>query len=179
MLWERGTRSPDEPLVFGTASGPLTCTVEREEAIWMDFPALPSEDIIEPAGLVAALGATPVSLARNRHDHLVGLANAATVRALTPDLVALARLEKRTVVATAAADDGNVEDADFVSRCFAPRVGIDEDPVTGSAHCVLGPWWAPRIGRTSLVGHQVSARGGIVQVEVFDERVRLGGALLK
>ena len=76
---------------------------------------------------------------------------------------------------TAAADDGNEEGADFVSRCFAPRVGIDEDPVTGSAHCALGPWWAPRTGRTSLVGHQVSPRGGIVQVEVGGERVRIGG----
>ena len=140
----------------------------------MDFPALPSEDITEPAGLVAALGATPVPVARNRHDHLVELANAATERALTPDVVALARLENRAVVATAAADDGNVEGADFVSRCSAPRVGIDEDPVTvGSLR--PRPAWAPRIGRTSLVGHQVSARDGIVQVEVGDERVCLGG----
>ncbi len=77
VLWESGTRSPEEPLVFATASGPLTCTVDRDETIWMDFPALPSEEIEEPAGLAAALGATPVRVARNRHDHLVELADAA------------------------------------------------------------------------------------------------------
>ena len=138
--WESGTRSPEEPLVFATASSPLTCRVDREESIWMDFPTLPSEEIEEPAGLAHALGAAPVRVARNRHDHLVELADAGTVRALTPDLVALARIETRAVVVTAAADGGNEEGADFVSRCFAPRVGIDEDPVTGSAHCALGPW---------------------------------------
>ena len=116
VLWESGTRSPEEPLVFATASGPLTCTVDRDETIWMDFPALPSEEIEEPAGLTAALGATPVRVARNRHDHLVELADAGTVRALTPDLVALARIETRAIVVTAAADDGNEEGADFVSR---------------------------------------------------------------
>ncbi len=81
VLWESAVRSPEEPLVFATASGPLTCTVDRDETIWMDFPALPSEEIGEPAGLAAALGATPVRVARNRHDHLVELADAGTVHA--------------------------------------------------------------------------------------------------
>ena len=84
VLWESGTRSPEEPLVFATASGPLTCTVDRDETIWMDFPALPSEEIGEPAGLAAALGATPVRVARNRHDHLVELADAGTVARSRP-----------------------------------------------------------------------------------------------
>jgi len=175
VLWETGARDPEEPIPFATASGILTCTVDRDEAIWMDFPGLPSEEIDEPAGLADALGAAPVWVARNRHDHLVELADAATVRELAPDLGAIAAIETRAVVVTALADAGNDEGADFVSRCFGPRVGIDEDPVTGSAHCALGPWWAPRLGRTELVGHQVSARGGIVHVEVRDERVRLGG----
>jgi PhzF family phenazine biosynthesis protein len=175
VLWESGLRSPDAPLPFATASGTLTCTIDRDGTIWMDFPALPSEVIEEPPGLSAALGATPVRVARNHHDHLVELADSATVRALTPEFVALARIETRAIVVTAAADDENEEGADFVSRCFAPRVGIDEDPVTGSAHCALGPWWAARLGRAELAGHQVSARGGIVHVDVRDERVRLGG----
>jgi PhzF family phenazine biosynthesis protein len=109
-----------------------------------------------------------------------GARDAAAVRELTPDLHALAQIETRAVVVTALADgaddaDDADEDIDFVSRCFAPRVGIDEDPVTGSAHCALGPWWAPRIGRRRLVGQQVSERGGIVQVEVRGERVGIGG----
>jgi len=177
VLWETGARDPEEPIRFATASGILTCSVDRDETIWMDFPALPSEEIDEPAGLADALGAAPVRVARNRHDHLVELADAAAVRTLAPDFGAVAAIETRAVVVTAPADgDGDVDEAvDFVSRCFGPRVGIDEDPVTGSAHCALGPWWAPRLGRTELIGHQVSARGGIVHVDVRDERVRLGG----
>jgi PhzF family phenazine biosynthesis protein len=172
VLWESGTCSPDEPLRFATASGTLTCRLDRDETVWMDFPALPSEEIEEPVGLAAALGAAPVRVARNVHDHLVELADAASVCALTPDFDAIAAIETRAVVVTARADDGH---ADFVSRCFGPRVGIDEDPVTGSAHCALGPWWAARLGRAALVGRQLSARGGVVRVEVGDERVRLGG----
>ena len=177
VLWETGARDPEEPIRFATASGILTCNVDRDETIWMDFPALPSEEIDEPAGLADALGAAPVRVARNRHDHLVELADAVTVRELAPDFGAIAAIETRAVVVTALADgDDDVdEDVDFVSRCFGPRVGIDEDPVTGSAHCALGPWWAARLARTELVGHQVSARGGIVHVDVRDERVRIGG----
>jgi PhzF family phenazine biosynthesis protein len=175
VLWESGARAPDGPVQFATASGVLVCERDRDRTIWMDFPALPSEEVEAPAELAAALGASPVRVARNRHDHLVELADAATVRALTPDFAALARIETRAVVVTAAADHDDEHDADFVSRCFAPRVGIDEDPVTGSAHCALGPWWAPRAGRTRLVGRQLSARGGTVLVSVHGDRVRLGG----
>jgi PhzF family phenazine biosynthesis protein len=175
VLWETGHLGHDDPARFDTASGVLECRLTDDGTIWMDFPALPSEEIDEPPGLASALGAAPVRVARNRHDHLVELADAATVRALTPDLTAVAQIETRAIVVTALADDGNDEGADFVSRCFGPRVGIDEDPVTGSAHCALGPWWAERLGRTELVGHQVSARGGIVRVEVRGDRVRLGG----
>ena len=173
VLWETGHLGPDDPARFDTASGVLECRLTDDGTIWMDFPALVSEEIDEPPGLATALGATPVRVARNRHDHLVELADAATVRTLTPDFAAVARIETRAVVVTALADAG--ADADFVSRCFGRRVGIDEDPVTGSAHCALGPWWAARLGRAKLVGHQVSARGGIVRVDVRDDRVHLGG----
>ncbi|MFI5052870.1 MAG: PhzF family phenazine biosynthesis protein [Acidimicrobiia bacterium] len=172
-LWESYRLDPEEEARFHTASGELTCTVDADETIWMDFPALVSAEIDEPAGLAAALGVTPVRVARNHHQYLVELASVDEVRQLRPDLARIAAIETRAVVVTALAKDG--DGCDFVSRCFAPRVGIDEDPVTGSAHCALGPWWAARRGRTRLVGYQASARGGVVQVEVQGERVRLGG----
>jgi predicted PhzF superfamily epimerase YddE/YHI9 len=97
------------------------------------------------------------------------------VRELTPDFARVATIDVRAIVVTALAAD-EPGDHDFVSRCFAPGVGIDEDPVTGSAHCALGPWWASRLGRTGLVGYQASARGGYVQVQVDGARVHLGGS---
>ena len=100
------------------------------------------------------------------------VAGADTVRALQPDFERLRAIDTRAIVVTAASDEPAY---DFVSRCFAPRAGIPEDPVTGSAHCALGPWWAPRVGRNELVGYQASARGGVVQVEVRGDRVALGG----
>src|SRR5581483_12429417 len=111
---------------------------------------------------------------RNTHDLLVELEDAAAVRALTPDVAALAAFDTRAVVVTARAETGRA--ADFVSRCFAPRVGVPEDPVTGSAHCALAPYWANRLGKTTLVGHQVSSRGGTITCTVTpDARVRLAG----
>jgi PhzF family phenazine biosynthesis protein len=172
VLWETGWLAAGDAARFHTASGVLTCT-RNGATIWMDFPALPSEDVDEPRGLAAALGASPVRVARNRHDHLVELASPDAVRTLDPDLAALAEIETRAIVVTARAEDDH--EYDFVSRCFGPRVGIDEDPVTGSAHCALGPWWAARLGRAQLVGYQASARGGIVHVTVDGDRVRLGG----
>jgi PhzF family phenazine biosynthesis protein len=120
------------------------------------------------------IGAPVVTTARNVHDLLVELPDAETVRGLNPDLVALASIDVRAVVVTARAEPRT--GADFVSRCFAPRVGIPEDPVTGSAHCALAPWWSERLGSTHLIGDQLSARGGRVTCTVTDDdRVKLGG----
>jgi predicted PhzF superfamily epimerase YddE/YHI9 len=139
----------------------------------MDFPALESAPADVPAGLADALGAPPVAVYRNRHDLLVELPSANVVRALDPDVAGVTAVDVRAVVVTALPDD---DSCDFVSRCFAPRVGVPEDPVTGSAHCALAPFWGTRLGRDDLVGAQLSSRGGIVQVRVRGDRVHLGGA---
>jgi len=183
-LWTEGFADPDAgPLRFHTRSGVLSArpVVGR---IQLDFPALPGTPVdprAEPGlhGAVAiALGAEPLAITRNSHDLLVELVDARTVRGLDPDPDAIAAIEARGVVATATSDDPAF---DFVSRFFAPRQGIDEDPVTGSAHCALAPYWAPRIGRTDLVGRQVSARGGTVHCVLDSDadgnpRVRLAGS---
>jgi predicted PhzF superfamily epimerase YddE/YHI9 len=142
------------------------------ERIVMDFPARP----VQAASVdgLDTLGAPPARATfANDGLILVELADEAAVRATAPRFAELAALADRIWVVTAPA--GRDRDADFVSRCFGPRYGIDEDPVTGSAHCALGPFWAARLGRSEVVGHQVSARGGIVWVAVRGDRVDLGG----
>jgi PhzF family phenazine biosynthesis protein len=158
------------PFTFHTRSGVLRTTV-ADGVIAMDFPAQPAQPITPLPGLATALGAAPIAIAGNGIDLLVELGDAAAVAALAPDIDALRTFECRGVAVTADAD----EDFDFVSRFFAPRVGVDEDPVTGSAHCMLGPYWAARLGRSSLRAAQLSARGGRVDVEVLGDRVTLSG----
>jgi PhzF family phenazine biosynthesis protein len=160
------------PLRFRTRSGLLTARRE-DGTIVLDFPAEPAAAAEPPAPLLPALGlGDVVATARNRFDWLVELGDAQSVRALRPDFGRLADVEMRGVVVTAPAGDGV---HDFVSRWFGPRVGVDEDPVTGSAHCCLAPWWAARLGRDALLGYQASARGGTVGVRVLGERVELTG----
>lgn len=170
VLWEEGRLAPDEPARFHTASGPLTA--ERDgDRIRMDFPAVAETAADTPDGLAAALGTRPAYVGRSRLDLLVEVEDEAALRALAPDFRALARIDARGVICTARGQGGH----DFVSRFFAPRVGIDEDPVTGSAHCVLAPYWAAKLGRRALVGWQASRRGGEVRVEARGERVTLAG----
>jgi PhzF family phenazine biosynthesis protein len=171
LLWEQGRLAPDARPVFNTNSGPLTATLE-DGRIWLDFPGLPEEPCAPPAGLAEALGARAVHVGKDTFDYLVELESEAVVRALEPDLARLAAMDARGVVVTSLSADPAF---DFVSRFFAPAIGIPEDPVTGSAHCCLAPFWADRLGRTDLVGHQVSKRGGVVYVQVRGDRVRLGG----
>jgi predicted PhzF superfamily epimerase YddE/YHI9 len=139
---------------------------------FLDFPALPSRPVEAPPELGRALGASPDAVARTEHDYLVELGSEAAVRRLRPDPVRLRAVDTRGVIVNAPAD---APDVDFVSRFFAPRVGIDEDAVTGSAHCALAPYWSARLGKQSFVARQVSARGGVVRAEWRGERVRLGG----
>jgi PhzF family phenazine biosynthesis protein len=171
VLWEsRRLAHTDEPL-FQTRSGPLTA--RREEGrIMLDFPSLPGQACEAPSGLVEALGAQARHVRKNAFDYLVELESEAAVRSLQPDLGRLAALPARGVIVTSPSEDPAF---DFASRFFAPGSGIPEDPVTGSAHCCLGPYWCERSGKTDLMGHQVSARGGIVRVQVRGDRVRLGG----
>jgi predicted PhzF superfamily epimerase YddE/YHI9 len=149
----------------------------RGGAIWLDFPATPADPADPPAGLLDALGVGAAGfVGRARFDYLVELADEATVRDLAPDLRALdgVALDGVGVIMTAAAAPG-AAGHDFVSRYFAPGAGIDEDPVTGSAHCVQGPFWAERLGRDDLTGFQASARGGLVRVRPHGDRAQLGG----
>jgi len=172
VLWEDGHLPADEVARFQTRSGLLTAR-RAGEWIELDFPAKPILDAPAPEGLAAALGLEPVYVGRSHFDVLVEVASEAEVRALKPDLGRLAAVEARGVIVTARADGG--AGYDFVSRFFAPRVGVAEDPVTGSAHCVLAPYWAATLGRDELVGYQASRRGGTVRVRAAGDRVQLGG----
>jgi len=171
LLWEEGLLGPAEAAHFHTRSGVLTAT-RGSGLIWLDFPATPDRPAPESAELERGLGVKIHYLGRTRYDYLVEVESAATVRSLAPDLSALARLPVRGVIVTARCD---TSEHDFVSRFFAPAAGVPEDPVTGSAHCGLGPFWAARLGRKELLGYQASARGGLVRVRVDGDRVHLGG----
>ena len=170
---------------FSTRSGVLTCTADGGAAdgwVEMDFPADPPlllDDGALRSQLAAALpGVSVRAAARGVSDLLVEAGSAAEVRSLRPDFPALAAVPGRGVIVTApyaGGPAGGGEGADFVSRCFYPRAGIDEDPVTGSAHCTLGCWWSPRLGRAALTGEQASPRGGLVRVTVRGDRVALSG----
>ena len=170
-LWTEG-HSAEPALRFHTRSGVLTARREGADIV-LDFPSEPAHATTAPPGLLEGLGLPASStVARNRFDYLVQADTADAVRALKPDMATLARVDMRGVVVTAAGDDGT---HDFVSRWFGPGVGVDEDPVTGSSHCCLAPWWAERLGRGELLGYQASARGGTVGVRLVGERVELVG----
>jgi len=173
LLWEIAQVSAAVAIDFETLSGRLTCRRRGDGAIEMDFPSRPPKPVASPAGIDAALGATVSACAGSEEDLLARVADAETVRALEVDITAIAELPIRGLIVTAAAEEGS--GADFVSRFFAPRFGVPEDPVTGSAHCVLAPYWAGELGRERLVGHQMSRRGGRVEMALAGDRVRLAG----
>jgi len=170
-LHESGRLRAGETARFHTRSGVLTATV-ADGWIELDFPATPPTEIPTPAGLVEALGVVPRYAGQSPFDFIVEVEDERTVRALTPDFGRVRAFAVRGVIVTARSSMPGV---DFVSRFFAPAFGIDEDPVTGSAHCCLGPHWAPKLGKTSFVAHQVSARGGVLRVALVGDRVRLAG----
>jgi predicted PhzF superfamily epimerase YddE/YHI9 len=142
------------------------------DLIWLDFPATPPEPLDRMPELEQALHSPVRSLARTPFDYLAELPSGSAVRELQPDLLALSQLGTRGVIVTAA---GTAEGYDFISRFFAPGAGVPEDPVTGSTHCALGPFWGGRLGKQELVAYQASERGGVVRVRVEGNRVRLGG----
>lgn len=171
VLWEAGGLPPDRPVRFRTRSGLLTVQ-QTEDGVSMDFPAAPSEPFAEGAELAELFRVRPVNVRRHGMQGLLELENAAAVRSLHPDMSRLARYPLRGVIVTARSDD---QAYDFVSRYFAPRAGIPEDPVTGSAHCCLAPYWSERLGKRDLVGYQASPRGGVVRVRANGDRVCLCG----
>lgn len=172
VLWQDGHLPADRTARFHTKSGLLTA--ERRGAwIEMDFPAKKERSAEPPLGLLASLGIpTARYVGRNEFDYLVEVDDEATVRGLTPDFTTLGKIEARGVIVTSRAASS---DYDYVSRFFAPAAGVNEDPVTGSAHVCLAPYWSAKLGRPELVGYQASSRGGIVRTHARGDRVGLGG----
>lgn len=171
ILWETGILAPDEEARFHTLSGLLTAA--RQGAwIEMNFPATEAEAIDAPPHLLQALGVEPSFVGKNVFDYLVEVESEEEIRNLKPDFAALKELGVRGVMVTSLSSS---PDYDFVSRFFAPGAGIDEDPVTGSAHCCLGPYWSQRLGKDEFMAYQASERGGVLRVRVEGERVHLGG----
>lgn len=160
-----------QPIRFHTKSGVLTCTQDGD-FIELDFPATPAEEAEPPEGLLDALGAQPSFVGKSKFDLFLLVESEEAVRSLRPDFSRLREISVRGVIVTSTSDDARF---DFVSRYFAPGAGIDEDPVTGSAHCCLGPYWSEQLGKTEMTAFQASARGGTVRVRVKGDRVLLGG----
>jgi PhzF family phenazine biosynthesis protein len=172
FLWQEGHLKPRAEARFHTKSGLLTARQRDDGAITLNFPATPADPAPAPNDLLSTLGLAQAAVLKSKFDYLVVADSAAEVRRLAPDPTRLAQVQARGVIVTAPGDEPGL---DFVSRFFAPAVGVDEDPVTGSAHCALGPYWGGRLGKRSLVGFQASARGGTVLVDLKDDRVLLSG----
>jgi PhzF family phenazine biosynthesis protein len=169
VLWEDGHIPAEAEARFHTRSGLLSCK-RNDGWIEMNFPAKPAEPAAAPPQLAEALGAEILYTGRNQFDYLVEVADEATLRSLNPNHYLLRQLPVRGVIATARGLD-----YDFVSRFFAPGSGIDEDPVTGSAHSALTPFWSRRLRKTEMTGFQASARGGVVKVRLEGDRVHMSG----
>ena len=172
LLFESGRLRPDDRATFYTLSGPLYAVREADGGLSVDFPAEPESPADPPSILAESLGVTPRYVGKNRFDYLVEVESEAFVRSLRPDFNLMAALPVRGVIATARSAS---PEYDFVSRFFAPAAGVNEDPVTGSAHCCLGPFWKKRLKKNELVGYQASRRGGTVRVRVGEGRVTIGG----
>ena len=172
ILWEQGYLAGNLQARFYTRGGLLTARLV-EDWIELNFPAKP-EQAIDPLPILReSLGVVPLYVGKSQLDYLVEVESEERVRSIQPNFGQLATVPARGVIVTAVADAAS--HYDFVSRFFCPSVGVNEDPVTGSAHCVLSPFWGKRLGRDQLTGYQASARGGIVRVLLDGDRVRLGG----
>ncbi|HSP16776.1 MAG TPA: PhzF family phenazine biosynthesis protein [Thermoanaerobaculia bacterium] len=171
-LFSEGLLKPNETARFHTRSGLLTAKRDGEW-IELNFPAMLDTPAEAPPGLLESLGVKkPAYVGRNKFDYLIEVSSEEEVRALDPDHTGLRKIPVRGVIVTSRAANGS---HDFVSRFFAPGSGIDEDPVTGSAHCCLAPYWAKRLGKNELLAYQASRRGGMLRVRLDGDRVRLGG----
>jgi predicted PhzF superfamily epimerase YddE/YHI9 len=174
VLWESGIAGRSAQIAFHTRRCGLLTARPRilTQEIELDFPAKPSTPTTAPPGLLEALGATAVAVGRNDFDYLVEVGSEREVREMRPDFTQLVETECRGVIVTAKADTAGF---DFVSRFFAPKAGINEDPVTGSAHCCLSEYWGEKIGKREMMGYQASERGGVVRVVRDNGRVKLVG----
>jgi PhzF family phenazine biosynthesis protein len=169
VLWEKAYLKPGEQARFHTRIGLLTAD-QAGDWIELDFPAIPNEPAEPPSQLLEALGVQPLYVGRNKFDYLVEVKSEEVLRAVTPDHGLLRRIPVRGVIVTSRG-----REFDFVSRFFAPGSGIDEDPVTGSSHCALTPYWSAKLGKTEMTAFQASRRGGVVKVRLQGDRVRLIG----
>lgn len=171
-LWSQGHVAKDKSIEFQTRSGWLTC-LRQDDLIQLDFPTAPATACDPPPELIETLDVNPIFFGSSRFDKLLVIDSPSVVRCLKPDFARLkGTLGARGVIVSSASDEPSF---DFISRFFAPGVGIDEDPVTGSAHCTLAPYWAQRLNKQSLIGYQASARGGTVHAELIGDRVLLRG----
>ena len=170
-LWETGVLAPQEEACFYTLSGWLKCWREGDWIV-MDFPARACAPSVVPAGLEDALGCELLACGLNGMDYLVEVPSEAVLRGLKPNFTALSLLPVRGVIVTCRSES---PEFDFLSRFFAPAAGVNEDPVTGSAHCALGPYWQEKLGKADFTAYQASERGGLVKLTVQGERVLLRG----
>ena len=170
-MLEEGILATSGSVRFHTMSGVLRAT-HAGDLIELDFPATVAAPAAPPDGLIEAIGMHPLHVARSKFDYLLELPTEEDVRSLTPDLAMLRRIPARGIIVTSRGRKG---DFDFVSRFFAPGSGVDEDPVTGSAHCALAPYWAPRLGKQQFRAYQASPRGGVLRVTLAGDRVLLAG----
>lgn len=170
-LWNSGKFSADEPLRFHTRSGWLTCR-QSGDVIELDFPATPVSPAEPAAGLIEAIGQQPEFVGRSKFDFVLRYASAETLRGLRPDYQKLGAIPCRGIIVTAKSDDPGF---DFLTRSFFPAIGVNEDPVCGSAHCALTPYWAAELGKQDLLAYQASARGGVLRLSFNGDRVILGG----
>ena len=171
VLYELGFVKASQEIRFHTLSDLLTAT-KRGDWIELDFPAKRLDAGDAPPELLSALGVKPQYVAENQGRYLIQVDSEETVRKLAPDFAKLKSMPGRCVIVTSRSDS---PDYDFVSRYFAPWIGIDEDPVTGSAHCYLATFWSAQLGKCEFTARQVSARGGVLRVRLEGERVRLSG----
>lgn len=170
-LWEEGRLAADREAHFQTRSGLLTAR-RTGDLIELNFPATLEQEAKPPAGLLEALGARAKYVGRNKFDYLVEVESEEIVRGMRPDHARLRQIAARGIIVTSRSANGKY---DFVSRFFAPGSGIDEDPVTGSAHCCLTPFWAERLGKDEMKAFQASSRGGMLTVRLDGDRVRMAG----
>lgn len=171
ILWEQNIINNKSIISFNTNSGILSIKKAKDRIV-MDFP---SEDAVEtecPEEIIRSLNIKPLFSGKNRFDYIVEVGSEELVRTIKPDFGILAELNTRGIIVTS---DSESRDYDFVSRFFAPNAGIPEDPVTGSAHCCLGPYWSRKLNKTKLTGYQASERSGTVYVDIKEGRVFLGG----
>ncbi|MFJ7931337.1 PhzF family phenazine biosynthesis protein [Peribacillus sp. NPDC096448] len=171
FLWGKGYVPRDRPIVYQTKSGLLTARFVHG-MVQLEFPPLIEQETAVPESLIKALGVVPAYVGQSKWDYLVEVQSEEIVRNMKPDIGSIAQLPIRGVIVTSRSDSGEY---DFVSRFFSPAQGLDEDHVTGSAHCCLGPYWKRKLDKSSFIAYQASERGGLLKVEVTEDTVKLSG----